>query len=223
MTTQTPFITNCLVAVVHTKPVNSNFSPIATTLWHSISAMSSSDSLTPKPTSRIKLHVASYHTTKVIAHKASYSNLRPKIASQGNVPQHSHRGPHGTAQCPYTLQWDALFPLKIAPSHEGSGSPSNTLFLSANSISIVAAVLAGLTSVTDRPTSQPTDHATRLITVGHICVRSTAMRRTNTTCILGIFLNSEMLPMLIPLLLLLWQVWCNNKCQITSRQVLCIY
>jgi len=41
-----------------------------------------------KPTPRIKQRVASYHTTKVIAHKASYSKLRPKIGCHGNVPQH---------------------------------------------------------------------------------------------------------------------------------------
>ena len=28
-----------------------------------------------------------------------------------------------TAECPYTLQWDALPPLKIAPSYGGSGPP----------------------------------------------------------------------------------------------------
>jgi len=33
-----------------------------------------------------------------------------------------------TAECPYTLQWVPLFP-KIAPSHGGSGPPSNTWFL----------------------------------------------------------------------------------------------
>jgi len=26
-----------------------------------------------------------------------------------------------TVDCPYTLQWDAPFPLKIAPAHGGSG------------------------------------------------------------------------------------------------------
>jgi len=34
-----------------------------------------------------------------------------------------------TAECPYTLQWAAPFPLKIAPSHGGSGPPPNTWFL----------------------------------------------------------------------------------------------
>ena len=54
--------------------------------------MSSSDSLTPKTHPRIKLRVASYHTTKVMAHQTpkpcSYSKLRPKIGCHGNVPQH---------------------------------------------------------------------------------------------------------------------------------------
>ena len=53
---------------------------ISTTLRHSISAMSSSDSLTPKTTPRIKQRVASYHTTKMIAHR------KPKIGYHGNVP-----------------------------------------------------------------------------------------------------------------------------------------
>jgi len=83
-TTQTPSITNCLVAIIHTKPVIAILVPklvaMATTHRHSISAMSSSDSLTPKPTPRIKQCVASYHTTKIIAHQ------RPKIGCHGNVP-----------------------------------------------------------------------------------------------------------------------------------------
>ena len=53
-----------------------------------------------------------------------------------------------TAECPYTLQWDAPFPLKIAPSHWGSGPLSNTWFpgptlvLNPNDISIGSAVFA---------------------------------------------------------------------------------
>jgi len=36
-----------------------------------------------------------------------------------------------TAECMslYTLQWDAPFPLKIAPSHGGSGPPSNRPYM----------------------------------------------------------------------------------------------
>jgi len=85
------------------------------------------------------------------------------------------------ADCPYTLQWDAPLPLKIAPFYGGSGPPSNTWFLrptrvfNPNGISIASAVFAGLTSVTDRPT----DHATRSETIGRIYVRSTAMWPNN--------------------------------------------
>jgi len=47
--------------------------------------MSSSDSMTPKTLP--KNQTACRYTTKVIAHKASYSKLRPKIGCHGNVPQ----------------------------------------------------------------------------------------------------------------------------------------
>ena len=62
-----------------------------------------------------------------------------------------------TAECPYTLQWDVHFLLKVALFHGGSGPPSNTWLigltrvLNPNGISIGAAVFAGLTSATDRP------------------------------------------------------------------------
>jgi len=67
-----------------------------------------------------------------------------------------------TAECLYTLQWDALFPLKIAASHGGIWTPSNTWFfrpirvLNPNVISIGPAVSAGLTIVTDRQTDKQT-------------------------------------------------------------------
>jgi len=63
-----------------------------------------------------------------------------------------------TAECPYTLLWDAPFPSKLPLPIGGSGPPSNTWFpwptrvLNPNCISIGSAVLAGLTSVTDRQT-----------------------------------------------------------------------
>jgi len=98
-----------------------------------------------------------------------------------------------TAECPYTLQWDAPLPLKIAPSHSVFGPPSNTWFLvptrvlNPNGISIGEDVFAGLTNVTDSPTDRqtvrqtyrPTDHATRSVTRGRILVRSTAMWQNN--------------------------------------------
>ena len=76
-----------------------------------------------------------------------------------------------------------FLPLKINPSHGGSGPLSNTWFLgptqllNPNGISVGAAVFAGLTSVTDRPT----DHATRLVRIGRIYVRSTVMRPNKNT------------------------------------------
>jgi len=60
-----------------------------------------------------------------------------------------------TAECPYTLQWFACFPLKIAPSHVGISTSCNTWFigptrvLNPNGNLIVSAVFTGLTSVTD--------------------------------------------------------------------------
>ena len=79
-----------------------------------------------------------------------------------------------------------ILPQKFAPSHGGCGSPSNTWLpgptqvLNPNGSSIGAAVFAGLTSVTDRPT----DHATRSVRIGRIYVRSTAMRPNNTCSLL---------------------------------------
>jgi len=73
-----------------------------------------------------------------------------------------------TAECPYTLQWDAPSP----PFHKGIWTPSNTWFLGPtrvldpNGISIGAALFAGLISVTDRQTDRPTDHDTRSVTIG---------------------------------------------------------
>jgi len=69
------------------------------------------------------------------------------------------------------------FPLKIAPSHGGSGphiingsmGPPVTRVLNPNGISIGSAVFVGLTSVTDGPT----DHANRSVTIDRIYVRST--------------------------------------------------
>jgi len=63
--TQIPSITNSLVAIIYAKPVIascvSKLAAMAMTHRHSISAMSLSDSMTPKPTPRIKQCVASYH------------------------------------------------------------------------------------------------------------------------------------------------------------------
>ena len=72
----------------------------------------------------------------------------------GHMPAHIPNGtPIGsavfaqmTAECPYTLQWFACFPLKIAPSHVGMWTACNTWFIgptrvrNANGNLIVSAV-----------------------------------------------------------------------------------
>jgi len=78
--------------------------------------------------------------------------------------------------------------LKIAPSHGGSGPPSNTWFpgptraLNPKGILISLAISAGLTIATDRQTDRQTDrHATLSVTTGRIYERSTAMWPKETT------------------------------------------
>jgi len=62
----------------------------------------------------------------------------------------------GDRSVPTVYNGPPLHPLKIAPSHWGIWTPSNTWFpgptlvLNPNSISISSSVFAGLTSVTDR-------------------------------------------------------------------------
>ena len=58
----------------------------------------------------------------------------------------------------------------------GRPFPPSKLPLPMAPISIGSAVRAGITSVTDRLTDRPTDHAIRSVTTGRIYVRSTAMR-----------------------------------------------
>jgi len=65
-----------------------------------------------------------------------------------------HRRPYSV---PILYNGTPILSQKFAPSHGGSGPPSNTWFpgptqvLNPNGSSISAAVCAGLTSVTDRP------------------------------------------------------------------------
>ena len=70
-----------------------------------------------------------------------------------------------TAECPYALQGEAPFPFKITPFPWGIWTLSNTWFpgptrvLNPNGISIGSAILAGLTSVTDRQTDRQTRYS----------------------------------------------------------------
>jgi len=56
-----------------------------------------------------------------MAHKASYSKLRPKIGFLQLILVHNPNGiliasaafAQGTAECPYILRWDVPFPPKL--------------------------------------------------------------------------------------------------------------
>jgi len=79
-------------------------------------------------------------------------------------------------ECP----WDATSPPKIASSCGRNWTPwlhGPTRVLKPNGISIGSAVFAGLTSVSDRHTDRPTDHATRSITTGRTYVRIVGLLR----------------------------------------------
>jgi len=83
------------------------------------------------------------------------------------------------------------FPPQNCPFPWGSEPPwflAPTRVLNPNSTLIASAILAGLTTVTDRST----DHATRSVTIGRICVRSTAMQPNNISIVPKV-VTSEML------------------------------
>jgi len=84
-----PSVTNCLVAIVHTKPVNSNISP------------------------KIGCHGS------VPQHRWTPSNtwfLGPiRVLNQNGISIGSAVFAQGTTECPYTLQWGAPFPLRNYP------------------------------------------------------------------------------------------------------------
>ena len=121
----------------------------------------------------------------------SYTNQTQCHDSLGPCEPSSAHNPNGisisaavfaqiTAECSYTLQWDAPSSSpQNCPSHGRSGPPSNTWFpgptrvLNPNGISIGSAVFARLTSVADRQT----DRQTARYLVGnnrpHLHIRST--------------------------------------------------
>jgi len=111
-----------------------------------------------------------------------------------SIPPSLHRRPYSV---PILYNGTPILPQKFAPSHGGDldphlihGSPGPTQVLNPNGSSIGAAVFAGLTSVTDRPT----DHATRSVRIGRIYVRSTAMRPKKLSINIHSTLDIEQLP-----------------------------
>ena len=86
---------------------------------------------------------------------------------------------HMTAVSLYTLQWNATFPLIIAPSNEISGSHLIHGSLGPSESSTQMASQPFLQGWFVWQTDRPTDHATRSVTIDRIYVRSTAMRPFN--------------------------------------------
>jgi len=127
----------------------------------------------PQPKWQIDcIHFCTTHSRKSLYFTMGNPALSPKIAlshlSHDSLGQSEHTIQNGitigsvafaqvTTECPYTLQWDAPFLPQNAPSHAGSGPPSNTWFpgpvrvLSPNGILIDSAVFPRITSVTDWP------------------------------------------------------------------------
>ena len=121
------------VNIVHTKPVNSNFSP------------------------KIGCHgKVPQHLCNPIQHMIPTAHPSPQSK------RHPYRFSRLCTECPCTLQWDAQSPPKICPFPWGIWTPSNTWFLgptqalNPNGSSIGSTVFAGLTSVTDRQTDRQT-------------------------------------------------------------------
>jgi len=91
-----------------------------------------------------------------------------------------------TAECPYTLQWDAPSPSKLPLLMGGSGphlihgslGPTKSSTQTA-SWSVQPFLQGSLVWQTDRQRDRPTEHATRSVTIGRIYVRSTAMQPNN--------------------------------------------
>ena len=146
----------------------------------------------PRPVYDDRCTTASYSNLvpKLVAMATSLSTCRLPSNTRFLGPIQAHN-PNGisigsavfgqmTVDCPYTLQWDVPSPQNCPfPWGIWTPCPSNIWFpvptrvLKPNGISIGSAVFAGLTSVTDRQTDQPTDHATRSVTIDRIYVRST--------------------------------------------------
>jgi len=121
-TTQTPSITSCLVTIVNTKPFIANCVPKLVAVATFLS--------TSEPPSY------TWFLGPIWVHNPNSISIGSAIFER--------------TQSPYTLQWDAPFPLKIAASHGACGPPSNTWFpgptrvLNRNGILIASAVLQGL-------------------------------------------------------------------------------
>jgi len=145
----------------------------ATSLITSNWATSSLDSLTRKPTHRIKQRVASYHTTEVTAHRKPKKWLPWQRPSGAGYRQYLHSVGRPLKAPSITNYIVAIIHTKpvnsnFSPKIGCHGNvlqldrpPSNTRFFGPTrvhipkSISIGSAVFAGLAIATDRQTDRP--------------------------------------------------------------------
>jgi len=139
-TTQTPFVTNCPANIVHTKPVNSNFSPkigchgnVPQHLWTPIQHMIHTAHSSPQP----KRHPYRFSRLCIDDRRVSLCFTMGRPLSPKNLP------------LPIWGIW--------TPSN--MWFPGPTQVLNPNGSSIGAAVFAVLTSVRDRQIRQ-TDRQT---------------------------------------------------------------
>jgi len=158
-TTQIPSITNCLVTIIHTKPVIAILVPKLVAM-----AMFLSTSGPPSNT---------WFPGPVQAHNANGIWIGSAVFAQMTIVD------------PYTLQRDAPFPTKKLPFlmedldlcliDSSLGPPKSSTQTASQSLQLF--LLGSLVWQTDRLT----DHTTRSVTMGHIYVCSIAMRPNNTT------------------------------------------
>ena len=162
-----------------------------------------------KPTPRIKLHVASYHTTKVIAHqtpKPVIANYVPKLVAMATTlttygppcntwflrPIRAHNangiliGSAVFAQTTVSLYFTMGRPFspKNLPLPMGGSGPHLTHGSPGPPKSSTQKAARSVQpflqgSLVWQTDRQPTDHATRSVRIGRIYVRSTAMRPNN--------------------------------------------
>ena len=86
----------------------------------------------------------------------------------------------------YTLQWAAPPPSKLPLRIAGSGPLFNTLFPRLIRVNIIKQHLDRCSGFCrERQIDLQTDHATPSVTIGRICVRSTAMRLKKLWCIIA--------------------------------------
>jgi len=159
-----------------------------------------------------------------------HASLSPSESTIQTASRSVQRFLHSSWQAvPILIQW-AAFPSELPLAHGGSwpwgiwtliyaflGSPESTTQTASRS---VQPFFAGLTIVTDRQTDRQTDHATLSLTVGPICVRSTAklIQRTQWACYVRIALCMTVLSYKLMFIQKLesWITWSVHWCHLST-------